>query len=96
VERIERSGNRITVVVNEAVWQGRYQKNFTYYGVIGINVGALEAGRYEVKYVVRPYRFRKFDEPGQTRENWPIEEEPSDQHARELSIAFTVRAASHQ
>ena len=29
IERIERKGNRITVVLNRAVWQGYYRKNFT-------------------------------------------------------------------
>uniref|UniRef100_UPI00286AE1B8 hypothetical protein n=1 Tax=Roseateles sp. TaxID=1971397 RepID=UPI00286AE1B8 len=41
IEKIERRGNKFTVVLNEAVWQGRYNKTFTYYEVTAVNLGPL-------------------------------------------------------
>ena len=60
-ERIERRGNQITIVVNEAIWQGRYSKTFTYYSVFGVNLGKLEPGEYEVKWIINPLAFKQFE-----------------------------------
>jgi hypothetical protein len=44
---------QVTVVANLAKWQGKYFRNFTYYQVIGVNLGKLEPGKYEVKWIVQ-------------------------------------------
>jgi hypothetical protein len=90
VQRIERQGHRFTVVANQAVWQGRYRKNFTYYQVIAINLGKLEPGKYEVKWALVPLAFTRFDGDGRPRNNWPKDEHPTGKKAMELPLAFTV------
>ena len=94
VERIERQGNQFTVIVSEAVWQGRYGKNFTYYNVLGVNLGKLEPGKYKATWIVKPLTFSRFEGSGQPRDNWPREERPAKTKATELSVAFTVIAAA--
>lgn len=90
VERIERRGNQFTIVVNEAVWQGRYSKNFTYYAVIGVNVGKLEPAKYEAQCRFTPLMFRQFEGTGQPNEIWPKDERPTEKKAIELRIPFSV------
>lgn len=75
VERIERNGKTFTVVVNEAKWQGRYSKTFTYYSVFGLNLGKLEAGTYEVKWMINPLTFKQFDGDGRPTDHWPKDEQ---------------------
>jgi hypothetical protein len=95
VERIERRGQQITVVANRATWQGKYFRNFTYYGVIGLNLGKLEPGKYEVKWIIQPLVFSKFDGDGKALDaNWPKDERPADKKPSELRLTFTVSSAS--
>ena len=91
VERIERRGQQITVVANQAKWQGKYFKNFTYYPVIGVNLGKLEPGKYEVKWIIQPLMFAKFDGDGKALDsNWPKDERLADKKPAELHLTFTV------
>lgn len=90
VERIERRGNRFTVVLNEAIWQGRYSKTFTYYSVMGVNLGKLEPGQYEAKWIIQPLAFRQFEGDGRPTDNWPKDERPADRKPIELFVAFQV------
>lgn len=92
VERIERRGNQFTLVVSEAVWQGRYSKNFTYYSVIGVSLGRLPSGRYEAKCVVQPLEFNQFEDPSRRSDSWPKDERPSAGNPTEMSVTFTVAA----
>jgi hypothetical protein len=91
VERIERRGQQITVVANLAKWQGKYFRNFTYYQVIGLNVGKLPPGKYEAKWILQPLVFNKFDGDGKAfQENWPRDERPAPKKPSELRVTFTV------
>lgn len=91
VERIERRGQQITVVANLAKWQGKYFRNFTYYPVIALNLGKLEAGKYETKFILQPLVFNKFDGDGKALDaNWPKDERPADKKPRELRLSFIV------
>lgn len=91
VERVERRGNKFTLVVNEAIWQGRYQKTFTYYDVVAINLGKLEPGEYEAKCVIQPLEFKQLEgNPQQPRESWPKDERPAEKKPVELKAAWSV------
>lgn len=91
VERIERRGQKITVVANQAKWQGKYFRNFTYYPVIGLNLGKLEPGKYEVKWVIQPLVFTRFDGDGKALDtNWPMDERPADRNPVEVPLTFIV------
>jgi hypothetical protein len=93
VDRIERRGQQLTVVVNQARWQGKYFRNFTYYQVIGLNLGKLEPGKYETKWLIQPLVFAKFDGDGKPLpDNWPQDERSSATRPTELRLTFTVRA----
>jgi hypothetical protein len=94
VARIERRENRFTVDVNQAKWQGRYQKTFTYYPVIAVNLGKLEPGKYEVQWRIQPLAFTKFDGDGKPMNNWPKDERPADQKPGDLRLSFTVGKSS--
>ncbi len=91
VERIERRGNQITVTANQARWQGRYQKTFTYYPVIAVNLGKLEPGKYEVRWIIKPLGFVQFDGDGRpTPNNWPKDPRPAVEKPIELRLTVTV------
>ena len=91
VERIERRGQQITVAANVAKWQGKYFRNFTCYEVVGLNLGKLEPGKYEVKWMIQPLVFTKFEGDGKAlNTNWPKDERPADKKSAELRLAFTV------
>jgi hypothetical protein len=92
LEKIERRGNEFTVVMNEAIWQGRYFKTFTYYGVIAVNLGKLPAGDYSAKWIVQPLAFDRFEDPGKPPDNWPKDERPGKAQPATLTAAFSVRA----
>jgi hypothetical protein len=96
VERIEREGNQFTLVVNEAIWQGKYLKNFTCYQVFGVNLGQLKPGTYEARCVLKPLVFKQFEGTGQPRDNWPKDERPADRKAVELRTTFTVTSNESQ
>jgi hypothetical protein len=97
VERIERRGQQITVVANQAKWQGKYFKNFTCYEVIGLNLGKLEPGKYEVKWIIQPLVFTKFDGDGKALNmNWPKDERLADKKPTELLLTFSVNKSSRQ
>ncbi|MBI2477848.1 MAG: hypothetical protein HYV60_04150 [Planctomycetia bacterium] len=93
IERIERRENQFTVVVSQAVWQGRYRKNFTYYGVYGVNLGKLEPGEYQANWITKPLVFSNFDGSGPSQDSWPKDERFAAQEPTELSVSFTVVAA---
>ena len=45
------------------------------YPVIGLNLGKLEPGKYEVKWIIQPLVFTKFDGDGKALDtNWPMDE----------------------
>ncbi len=95
VERIERRGRQITVVANLAKWQGKYFRNFTGYEVIGLNLGRLEPGEYEVKWVIQPLEFSKFEGDGKPQpkpgsSNWPKDERSAGKKPSELRLTFMV------
>jgi hypothetical protein len=91
VERIERRGQQLTVVANQAKWQGKYFRNFTYYQVIGLNLGKLEPGKYETEWIIQPLVFAKFDGDGKPLpDNWPQDERPAATKPTELHLTFTV------
>lgn len=92
VERIERQGNRFTVVLSEAIWQGRYSKTFTYYSLFGVNLGQLAPGKYEAQCVIQPLSFRQFEGTGRPADNWPKDERPAEKKSLELRAAFNVVA----
>jgi hypothetical protein len=102
VDRIERTGNRITVYVNQAAWRGKYSKNFTYYQVFGVNVGKLEPGEYEATCILQPLTFTTFDGTGKPQDNaagkpqinWPKDEKPADGNPLELSVKLVVAKSS--
>jgi hypothetical protein len=95
VERIERRGQQLTIVANLAKWQGKYFRNFTYYPVIGVNLGKLEPGKYEVKWIIQPLGFTKFDGDGKALEtNWPKDERPTDKKPTEVRLTFSVSKGS--
>lgn len=95
VEKIERRGNEITVVMSEAIWQGKYFKTFTYYEVTAVNLGPLPPGDYTVKWLVKPLAFKQLEKPAQpnrdNKDNWPLDEQPADRQPVELQAAFSVR-----
>ncbi|MEQ1852734.1 MAG: hypothetical protein ABMA01_14220 [Chthoniobacteraceae bacterium] len=91
LERIERRGNEFTVVLSEAIWQGRYNKTFTCYEVVAVNLGKLPPGEYSVKWIVTPLVFERFEDPGQPKDNWPKDERPGKARPVELKTAFAVR-----
>ncbi|MDZ4287317.1 MAG: hypothetical protein U0984_05135 [Prosthecobacter sp.] len=95
VERIERRGNEFTILLNEAIWQGRYNKTFTYYEVAAVNLGKLPPGNYSVKWQVKPLTFKQIEKPPQpnrdTKENWPTDEQPATGKPVELRATFSVR-----
>lgn len=94
VERVERRGNRITVVVTQAAWRGKYQKNFTYYQVFGVKLGRLEPGTYEATCVLQPASFTQFTGDGRPPNNWPQDDRRDEQKSRELSSKITVIRSS--
>ena len=91
IERIERRGQQLTISANQAKWQGKYFRNFTYYQVIGLNLGKLEPGKYEVKWIIQPQVFAKFDGDGKALDNnWPKDERPTAAKPTEWRLTFTV------
>jgi hypothetical protein len=94
IERVERKGNQFTIVLHEAIWQGRYFKTFTWYGVFGVNLGKLEPGKYEAKWIVQPLAFKQFEGDGRPMDNWPKDERAADKKPVELRVEFTVAPAT--
>lgn len=91
IERIERQGNQFTIVLSQAIWQGRYQKTFTYYGVFGVNLGQLNPGEYEARCIIQPLAFKQFTGNGRPLpENGPQDERPVDQKTVEMRTSFRV------
>jgi hypothetical protein len=92
IERIERRGPNITIAANQAKWQGKYFRNFTFYQVIAINLGKLDVGKYDVTWVSRHHAFAKFDGDGKAIDsNWPKDERALDKKPTELRLAITVK-----
>lgn len=87
VERVERRGDRFTIVVSLAKWQGKYSKNFTCYHVYGVSLGRLEPGKYEAKCIVDPLVFHQFDGNGRPRENDPKSGRPRDNGSKDETPA---------
>jgi hypothetical protein len=92
VERIERRGKQFTIVVNEAIWQGRYSKTFTYYSAFGVNLGKLAPGKYEAKWIIKPLVFKQFEGDGRPNDNWPKDERPTESKPTELRVTFSIAA----
>jgi hypothetical protein len=91
IERVERQGNQFTIVLSEAIWQGRYQKTFTYYGVFGVNLGQLPPGEYQAKCIIQPVSFKQFTGDGRPLpENWPKDDRPAEKKPAELRATFRV------
>jgi hypothetical protein len=94
IEKIERRGHAFTVELNEATWQGKYFKSFTYYEVTAVNLGPLPPGTYTVKWLVKPLTFKQLEKPAQpnrdNKDNWPIDEQPTGAKPVELQAAFSV------
>jgi hypothetical protein len=91
VERIERKGNKLNIVACQARWQGKYFRNFTKHHLLGVSLGKLEPGAYEVTWSVRPMVFTKFEGDGKPADaNWPADEKPGKGKAEELRQTFTV------
>lgn len=98
VESVERRGNRITVVVTQATWRGKYFKNFTQYFVFGINAGKLEPGTYEATCVLSPSTFTQFTGDGRPQstvdnrqvDNWPKDDRPAETKPIPFTTKFTV------
>jgi hypothetical protein len=93
VSRIERRGARFTITAQQAVWQGRYQKNFTYHQVLGVNLGKLTPGEYEAVWILEPWEFSRFEPPGTPRDNWPQDEHAMQEKPITLRATFTVAKA---
>jgi hypothetical protein len=94
VETVERRGNEFIIVMNEAIWKGRYFKSFTGYEVIALNLGKLAPGDYAVKWVVKPLVFERFEDPGKPQDNWPKDEKAGAAKPGELTAVFSVKAGS--
>lgn len=102
IERIERRGNRFTIVLDEAIWQGKYFKTFTYYQVFGVNLGKLPPGNYEATWIVKPLKFKAFEGNGRPAtyvdgrqiDNWSKDDAPTADTPIELKVKFTVAAAN--
>lgn len=96
IEKVERSGNTLTITMHEAIWQGNYFKTFTYYEVDAVNLGKLPAGRYTVKWIVKPLTFKQLEKPREAQNNyqtnWPTDEQATGK-VTELSVSFKVAAA---
>lgn len=95
IEKIERRGNEFTISLNEAIWQGRYSKTFTYYEVTAVNLGPLPPGNYTVKWLVKPLTFKQLEKPREAQQNyqtnWPTDDQPATGKPVELHAAFSVR-----
>ena len=81
-------------MLKEAIWEGRYFKTFTYYGVYGVNLGKLSPGKYQARWVVEPLAFKQFDGDGRPLDNWPKDERPVEKKPVELRLEFTVAPAA--
>jgi len=95
IRKIERDGDEFTVILQEAVWQGQYQKSFTYYNVYGVNLGKLPAGTYKARLIIKPLEFQTFAGNGRPRgedqkENWSKDEQPDDEEPKKLAVRFSV------
>jgi hypothetical protein len=90
IERVARRGDQFEVVACEAVWQGKYFKNFTGYHVLGVNLGKLAPGRYDAKWTIQPLTFRKFDRPPPLAAAWPLEASPQEQEPVVLDVTIEV------
>lgn len=95
IEKIERRGDEFTVILHEAIWQGRYQKTFTYYEVTAVNLGPLPPGSYSVRWLVKPLTFTQLEKPREAQRdyqtNWPVDDQPASAKPVELHAGFSVR-----
>lgn len=98
VEKIERRSSEFTVTMSEAVWKGRYFKSFTGYEVHAINLGKLPPGYYTAKWIVNPLTCKQLEKPAQpfrdTKDNWPLDEQPAERKPTELTATFSVQGKS--
>jgi hypothetical protein len=93
VEKIERHGNRFTVVMHQAIWKGYYSKSFTYYRVLAVNLGRLPAGNYEATWTIQPLTFTAFEDPTNRQNSASKDEKPAEAPKREKlkhDLAFRV------
>jgi hypothetical protein len=95
IQKIERDRDEFTVVLHEAIWQGRYRKSFTYYNAYGVNLGKLPPGKYTANLIIKPLEFQTFAGNGRARgedrqENWSKDEQPADKKPTKLSVEWSV------
>lgn len=90
IKKIERKKDHITIVLNHAVWQGDYAKNFTWYGIFAVNPGTLPPGKYQAKWIVKPFGFLQFEDPGNRRTSWPKDEQAIEGKDISVATSFTV------
>lgn len=93
VEKIERQGNRFTVVMQQVNWKGYYRKSFTYYRVIAVNLGQLPAGNYTATWTIQPLSFTAFEDPKNFQSSTSKDEQPAKVKAGEklqFDLAFRV------
>ena len=77
-----------------AKWTGKYFRNFTYHQVIGLNLGKLNPGKYEAKWIIQPLGFATFDGDGKAQDNWPKDERAVARKPTEVRVSFTVVKSS--
>ena len=88
IDRVERKGDRITVVVQQAhaIVEGGLDQNAIWHAVFGLNLGKLPAGDYRVECVVESFDFQEIDDQGRPKRlTQNVEHVP-----KPLEAAFTV------
>jgi hypothetical protein len=99
VEKIQRQGNRFSLVMHQAIWKGYYGKSFTYYRVSVVNLGKLPAGDYEATWTVQPLSFTTFEDPKNFQTSTSKGEQPAKAKKGEklkFDIAFKVENTGAQ
>lgn len=91
VEKVERRGDQLEITVHEAVWTGRYSKNFTYYKAMAVNIGKLKAGKYTATLRIKNFEFQKFDGSGRPKDSWSLDEKPVQRDPVELKTEFMIQ-----
>jgi hypothetical protein len=56
-----------------------------------VNLGKLEPGKYEARWIMQPLVFSKFDGDGKAlNTNWPKDERPADKKPTDVRVTFSV------
>jgi hypothetical protein len=75
-------------VVRQATWRGRYQKNFTYHALLGVNLGKLESGKYAARAIIEPLTFTTFEGADPTKRIWPKDDRAAAAKPVDLTATF--------